>query len=259
MEGPSIKVVAEQLQWFKGQVASRMDGSAKFEKSRFAGQVLESVFAVGKNLFFQFQVGCLRLHFLMYGRFEIDAPREGKQPRLVISFTRGTFYFYNGAVQAMTSQEVRERFDPSIDVLSSMFDEAKVYGLVKGQPGAFICDVLMDQDVFAGVGNMIKNEALFRIKMHPMERVHELTDGRIGELIQAARNYSMLFYTVKRAGKPLRDTFQVYQKSKCTACGGPVTRENAGEANRLNYYCPRCQQPRAASGSSSNGREIKYP
>jgi endonuclease-8 len=253
MEGPSIKVVAERLQRFKGQAASSVDGSAKFDKARFAGQVLGSVFAVGKNLFFQFPAGCLRLHFLMYGRYEINAPREGKQPRLVIVFTRGTFYFYSGAVQAMTGQEVRERFDPSVDVLSSMFDEAKVRGLVRGQPDASICDVLMDQDVFAGVGNMIKNEALFRIKLHPMTRVNQLTDGCIDELIRAARDYSTTFYNVRRAGTPLRDTFLVYQKARCTTCGGPVTREKAGEANRLNYYCPRCQQPRAAAGSSSNG------
>jgi endonuclease-8 len=122
-----------------------------------------------------------------------------------------------------------------------MFDDAKVLRLVKGQPDAFICDVLMDQDVFAGVGNMIKNEALFRVKMHPMERVRQLPDARINELIRAARDYSMAFYDVKRARKPLSDTFQVYQKSRCTACGGPITREKAGDANRLNYYCPRCQ------------------
>ncbi len=243
MEGPSIKLVAERLQRFKNQAVSRMDGDARFDKSRFTGQVLESVFAVGKNLFLQFPVGCLRLHFLMYSRYEIDAPREGKQPRLEIAFTRGTFYFYNGAVQAMASQEVRERFDPSVDVLSSMFDEAKVLRLAKGQPDAFICDVLMNQGVFAGVGNMIKNEALFRVKMHPMARVRQLSEARISVLIRTALDYSTLFYNQKRAGKPLRDMFQVYQKSRCTAYGGPITREKAGEANRLNYCCPRCQRP----------------
>nr|MDO8085209.1 zinc finger domain-containing protein [Candidatus Sigynarchaeum springense] len=243
MEGPSIKLVAERLQMFKNQAVSRIDGNARFEKARFVGQILESVFAVGKNLFLQFPAGCLRLHFLMYGRYEIDRPLEGKQPRLVIAFARGTFYFYNGAIEAMASQDVRARFDQSVDIMSVAFDEVKVHGLVKGRPGAFICDVLMDQDVFAGVGNIIKNEALFRAKMHPMARAGQLADSRIDELIRAARDYSILFYDQKRAGKSLRDTFQIYQKARCIACGGPVTREKAGEANRLNYYCPRCQPP----------------
>ncbi|MBN2150348.1 MAG: hypothetical protein JW839_02765 [Candidatus Lokiarchaeota archaeon] len=241
MEGPSIKLVAERLQRFKNQPVSRMEGNARFQKDRFIGQVLESVFAVGKNLFLQFTGGCLRLHFLMYGRYEIDAPREGKLPRLVIAFARGTFYFYNGAVEPMACQAVRERFDPSVDILSPMFDRAKVLRLIRMQPGALICDVLMDQTVFAGVGNMIKNEALFRVKMHPMSRAGLLAEERLGELIRAAREYSMSFYDQKRAGKPLRDTFQVYQKTRCAACGGPVTREKAGNAKRLNYFCPRCQ------------------
>jgi endonuclease-8 len=104
MEGPSIRVVSERFHRFKGQYVSPMEGHVRLDKSRFAGQVLGSVFAVGKNLFFQFPVWYLRLRFLMYGRFEIGAPREGKQPRLVIAFARGAFYFYNGAVRAMTSQ-----------------------------------------------------------------------------------------------------------------------------------------------------------
>ncbi|MEX2683707.1 MAG: hypothetical protein Q6373_019185 [Candidatus Sigynarchaeota archaeon] len=243
MEGPSIKLVAERLQVFKNQAVSRMEGNARFDKARFAGQVLETVFSVGKNLFLVFPAACLRLHFLMYGRYTIDRPRPGKQPRLAITFTRGTFYFYNGAIEMMASQEVRARFDPSVDIMSAAFDETKVRDLVKRQPSAFVCDILMDQDVFAGVGNMIKNEALFRVKMHPMARVGQLADSRIDELIRAVKDYSMLFYNQKRAGKPLRDTFRVYQKTCCITCGGPVTREKGGEANRLNYYCPRCQPP----------------
>ncbi len=57
-------------------------------------------------VFIKFPARCLRLHVLMYGRYTIDKPRECKQPQLVISFTHGTFYFYNGTVEAMTTQDV---------------------------------------------------------------------------------------------------------------------------------------------------------
>jgi endonuclease-8 len=38
---------------------------------------------------------------------------------------------------------------------------------LKAEPTKLICDALLEQDIFSGVGNIIKNEVLYRIRVHP--------------------------------------------------------------------------------------------
>ena len=42
---------------------------------------------------------------------------------------------------------------------------------LRASPEALVCDALLDQTIFAGVGNVIKNEILFRIRLHPLSTV----------------------------------------------------------------------------------------
>ena len=42
-----------------------------------------------------------------------------------------------------------------------------------------VCDALLDQNVFAGVGNIIKNEVLFRIRVHPLSTVGALPAAKL--------------------------------------------------------------------------------
>ena len=46
--------------------------------------------------------------------------------------------------------------------------------VLKLQPDTLVCDALLDQDLFAGVGNIIKNEVLFRTRVHPESTIGDL-------------------------------------------------------------------------------------
>lgn len=71
---------------------------------------------------------------------------------------------------SMESQQ-RIRMMKELDVCSSEFSFLRAESEVKKQKGRMLGDVLMDQNVLPGVGNIIKNEALFDSGLHPAVKV----------------------------------------------------------------------------------------
>ncbi len=84
-------------------------------------------------------------------------------------------------------------------MLSDTWNPALARRKLKAMPDTLVCDALLDQNVFAGVGNIIKNEVLFRIRMHPLSKVGAIPPRKLGELIKQARQYSFDFREWKKA------------------------------------------------------------
>lgn len=62
-----------------------------------------------------------------------------------------------------------------LDVCSSKFSFSQSKEAMQRQRSRMLCDVLLDQTVMPGVGNIIKNEALFDSGLHPAVKVREET------------------------------------------------------------------------------------
>ena len=77
--------------------------------------------------------------------------------------------------------------------MNDEWSAGKALKKIKDNPNEMVCDVLLDQDIFAGVGNIIKNEVLYRIKMHPQSMVAHVPLPQLKLLIKEARNYSFDF------------------------------------------------------------------
>lgn len=58
-----------------------------------------------------------------------------------------------------------------LDVCSQQFSVPRSEEAVRRQHRRMLCDVLMDQAIMPGVGNIIKNEALFDSGLHPAVKV----------------------------------------------------------------------------------------
>lgn len=61
----------------------------------------------------------------------------------------------------------------ALDVCSQHFSSSRSEEAVRRQARRMLCDVLMDQAVMPGVGNIIKNEALFDSGLHPAVKVRK--------------------------------------------------------------------------------------
>ena len=79
------------------------------------------------------------------------------------------------------------------------------------------CDALLDQDIFAGVGNIIKNEVLFRIRLHPLSTVGAMPAPKLRALVEQARTYSFDFLEWKKQ-YVLKKHWLAHAKPTCPRC-----------------------------------------
>ena len=103
-----------------------------------------------------------------------------------------------------------------------------------------VCDALLDQHIFAGVGNIIKNEVLYRIHVHPETKVGDLPPKKINELIKEARDYSFEFLDWKKQFV-LKKHWLAHTKKICLKCNLSFEKKYLGKTKRRSFFCTNCQ------------------
>lgn len=106
------------------------------------------------------------------GHFLVNETKD-KPPRLSLSFSRGKINFYACAIKIIEG-DINEVYDWTADVMNVRWDEKKAKKKLLALPDKLICDVLLNQDIFSGVGNIIKNEVLYRVRIHPESKVKNI-------------------------------------------------------------------------------------
>lgn len=238
-EGPSLVILRELVQPFRGLRILDAQGNSKIDKARLIGQRIVALRTWGKHLLIEFRGFSIRIHFLMFGSYCINE-RKDKPVRLSLAFERGReLNFYTCAVRYIEG-ELDENYDWAGDVLSDAWDATAARRKLRSMPNTLICDALLDQSVFAGVGNIIKNEVLFRIRVHPLSTVGALPAQKLRELVVQARQYSFEFLEWKKAFV-LKQHWLVHTKRTCPRCNIPLTKAHLGTTDRRSFYCERCQ------------------
>ncbi|XP_036911020.1 endonuclease 8-like 3 isoform X2 [Sturnira hondurensis] len=151
-------------------------------------------------------------------------------------------YFGPKALRNTAESQQRVRMMEGLDVCSPKFSFPRAENEVKQQMGRMLCDVLLDQRVLPGVGNIIKNEALFDSGLHPAVQVCQLTDEQVHHLVKMIRDFSILFYRCRKGGSAVSKHFKVYKRPNCGRCRCRITVCRLGDNHRMTYFCPRCQK-----------------
>lgn len=180
----------------------------------------------------------LRIHLLLFGSYRINE-RKNAKPRLRLTFKNGELNFYACAIR-LIEENPNDVYDWSADVLNPKWNESKAIKKLKSDPGRLVCDVLLDQDIFAGVGNIIKCEVLFRAMIHPQSAVGKIPHKKLKELVDEAVKFSFDFLKWKRK-YVLKKNLQIYGKKICPRCKIPRKLEVTGLTRRRTFYCGNCQ------------------
>lgn len=239
-EGPSILIATEEMSAAIGKKVLTVGGNTRQPVKQLKGQTLNDTGSWGKHLLLFFSKSILKIHFMLWGSYSVDHKKPNRKIRLQLNFGKTKLYFYACAVQFLESKP-DEIYDWSADILSPSWDEEAALAKLNKQSNEMVCDVLMDQDVFAGVGNIIKNEVLFLLRLHPERKVGSLTPKRKIDLIREAHDYSWKFYYWKK-NYELKKHWLIMRKKMCPNCLGPVTRRETGKRKRLSHYCEKCQK-----------------
>ena len=240
-EGPSIVILKEQAAKFAGKVVREASGNSKQPLQRMQGLRLRRACSWGKHFLLDFGAFSLRIHFLLFGSSRVDDPKEGVAPRVRLRFDNGQLDLYACSVRFIDAP-LEEVYDWSVDVMADAWDPARARKRLRESPHVLAADALLDQEWFAGVGNIIKNEVLWRIRVHPESEVGALPAKKLGELVKQAREYSFDFLEWKKAFV-LKKHYQVHTKTHCPRDGTRLSyRKELGRARRRAFFCEKCQK-----------------
>lgn len=249
----------------KSLAVSSPQGRFAAEAARLDGQRLVQAEAFGKHLFIDFDADdpahLIHIHLGLIGTLRLEAVAASRgQVRLRLSDgelaadLRGpqwcrliTEVERDAAVAKLGADPIREDADPApirTRVLRS---------------GRSIASLLMDQKLFAGVGNIYRAETLFRLGISPFRAGKELGEnefdsiwvdlvGLMREGVPQARIDTVRpAHTPEAMGRePRRDDHggEVYTYRRtgqaCHVCGTPI-REMVLEGRNL-FWCPGCQE-----------------
>lgn len=249
-EGDSLHRAAARLQPLVGQRLTAKSPHPRGQATGVApvvdGRVLERVEAIGKHLLLHFEGGVvLRSHLRMSGRWRVGRPgaaRRGR-PWLVLSGSEWEATQWNGPVLKLEARPVR-RLGP--DLLAEDTDVAKLVGRVRAcDRFRLVGDVLVDQRVVSGIGNMWLAESLWHARLSPWRSVGEASDEELERTLRWAQASMRASVTGARGRRA------VYRRAgrACPRCGTPIESRGLGDANRTAYWCPSCQ-PGAPAGSA---------
>jgi len=240
-EGPTIILMKEDLQEFVGKKVISAHGSISLDQQAPEGKILNEIRTFGKQTYLLFDDFAIRIHLLMFGSYSLSEKKnQERNLRLGLTFKGGGMYFYTCNVKVVEPQFLNT-IDWEADVMSDRWNPAKTKKKLKSNPKMMVCDALMDQDIFSGVGNIIKNEALFRTGIHPESSIEHLPSKKLDELIAEARNYSFDFKKWKKANV-LNKHFQVYHRKNCPECSAEIIKKDTGHGKRTSFFCENDQK-----------------
>jgi endonuclease VIII len=232
------------------------------------GQSVDRVESRGKWLLIHLSGGAtLATHMLMNGSWHLYRTgerwqRPARDMRIVlenrdyqaVAFTVPVARIYTA--QALARE--KRIPPPSSDVLGECFDAAAASARIRTYADEEIGEVLLRQQVLAGVGNVFKSEICFVERVNPFCRVASLADSQVAALVSTARglvaanvledsgNMIVTYRGQQRRtthGTSPQDGLWVYGRSgaPCRRCGSAIRHRLQGADARVTFWCQTCQ------------------
>ncbi len=226
-----------------------------------AGRRILDIYRRGKTGFMDISGNpkrALAFHLKMTGN--LRAEKTGTLPG---KFTRFVAELSGGRV--LRFEDVRKFgriwYGPEKDVLREKYFSTLGKDIFKSSPREFfekikkrkgaIKALLLRQDIFSGIGNIIADEALWMAKIHPKTKSHDL-DGRRNRVLFGNLK-KIINKILKSGGTSMRDwkhpdgmvgeyqnKFLIYGRKNCSRCGTSVKKILVG--GRGSSVCPKCQK-----------------
>lgn len=238
-EGPQIVFLKEQAGIFVDQeVIIAKSDYTEIPIEIISGQPLRNIKSFGKELLLCFPDFTIRVHLMFFGKYAINGSIN-RQLTLGLTFENGDLNFY--ACHCIIIQnQLNLVYDWEKDVMQENFNFNQAFTNLRSQPEKLICDALLDQSILAGVGNGIKNEALFQAQIHPENMVGIIPETHLKSLIKACVIISFEYLQwLKEEINPI--TWRVYRQKVCPRDHLNLRKEKLGKTQRSSYFCEKCQ------------------
>ena len=223
------------------------------------GSRIEAVDSLGKYLRVRFAGGIeLQTHLQMNGRWLLqraDAPRRFSDhlARVIIETDEHLAVCLRAPVVRLVRVSATST---SGDVPASLAhlgpdlcrpdaDLAAAVGRMRthASPGAEVANVLLDQRVMAGVGNVFKSEVLFACATDPFRTLATIDEATRESIVRtAARQLRANLRPGPRTTVPGGLAVYGRERQPCLRCTTLIKARRQGPDARITYWCPRCQR-----------------
>lgn len=238
-EGPSLIILKQKLAPFKNRVITAASGYAKnVQPDMLRGNKLTDIKTWGKHLLLVFRGFTIRVHMGLFGSYKINEPVK-RNAALHLQFDEDEVNFSISKIEVI-KEPLNKVYDWSADIMSKKWDGKKAIEKLTKKTERMICDALLDQDIFAGSGNIIKNESLFRARIHPESLCGKIPGDKLQALLKDVVKFSADFLKWRQKGI-LNKHLEAYEKDICPRNHIPFHKADTGKTKRHSYYCDKCQ------------------
>lgn len=238
------------------------------------GKAITAVYRLGKNIIISLDSGmAIRTHLAMTGRLLLrdKTHKEDKWVRVLfliskyaaekhLRFSDMRMFGSMALVDKVDIERLKKNM--GIDLLAETLTVEKFLENIKTKR-TNIKNILLNQRIFSGLGNIYANEALFEANLHPETKTTEIDHDKAARLLEAIRN--VLNKGIESRGSTLPDRmyvdifgkegsfqehFSVYLQNTCKKCKGEISYMKLN--GRGTFFCPICQ-PASMQRSLING------
>lgn len=262
-EGHTIhKIANDHSKLLAGETlaVSSPQGPFAADAERVDGAVLEKIFPYGKHLFYEWSTGDVgHVHLGLFGKYTVyeteDPPEPKGAVRMRLTAPNATIDLNGPTICTIDEPESREKILARLgpDPIHRNSRPDAMFAKIERSKRS-IGELLMDQSVVAGIGNVYRAEILFTLGLHPLQPGKDLDRTELeaiwataqrmlragvkaGRIVTVARDES----GVPRGKRiPRSEATYAYKRDHCLRCGTEISM--ADMANRTVYWCPTCQQ-----------------
>jgi len=223
--------------------------------ARLKGRRLEAVDANGKHLLMRFERAMtLHSHMRMTGAWHLYRPGERwRQPEryatAVLTFEDTVAVCFKAPVMELVVDERLPVAHLGPDILVDPFDLDEVIRRASRSDAPTVGELLLDQRVCAGVGNIYKCETLWALRLDPWTPPAQLAEPRLRRIYTSARQLMRRNLLTSIAQQ--RSAVHGRGGRPCPRCEMPIRIQPQGAQARLTYFCPRCQGEPARNALST--------
>lgn len=270
-EGDTIFRAARTLhRVFAGKTVTRFESMVPAltrvdDDHPIVGRTVDSVSARGKHLLVAFSGDLvLRTHMRMNGSWHVYPAgarwqRPPREMRVLFGTADAVAVGFNIPIAEFLTARGLARSRPlrslGPDLLDPSFDRAIAAAHFRARGATVVADVLLDQRVVAGIGNVFKSEVLFLAGVHPFAPADSLGEADVDRLIDVAlqqlranvlshaQTLSPAFGRRTTRSLDPNENLWVYARGgkPCRRCGAAIESRATGVDARLTFWCPRCQ------------------
>lgn len=259
-EGPEVHRLAQSLhQLYVGQLLTKIeintksryasDGFPGFSKMKMPYRLL-SVAAYGKKIVFSFETSCLVSSLGLEGHW-LTSPRNNTG--LILKFDTPLYYddsrHFGRCTFCSTQAEYDDVFrDTGPDWLVDDISYQTFLSVIQRHPHMKLCDFLLEQKYFSGVGNYLKAEILYEARLNPHRELESLGKevqvlyDSIRKIISDAYSAggTSVYTWLDPLGRKGEYCLRVYNR-KFDLDGHKVIAETITKKSRTTYWVPELQ------------------